>query len=360
MLCSTCGNQPATTPDGRCADCAGAEAPTLTKDAAPSAPAPEPAGFGEAPTAFNTPRDGRTTPYDLTPPQQPGGPGYAGQPQPGTPYAGQPQPGMPYAGQPQPGMPYAGQPPHGMPYAGQPAYGYPPPPSFSRLGGLAVALYALLGLCMAADVFSLFAGAHVRSLLDRIETATDSEIDAADGLYGLTGVLQLIALVATGVVFIVWFFKARKNAELFDASVLRHSPGWAIGGWFIPIGNFFIPKKIANDVWQASTPPPPGGTWQVAKTGLVTGWWALFVASTIIDRFSATAYNNAEEPDALSDAIGQMMLADVLDIAAAVLAILFVRKLTSMQEVKHSLGLTPGSGIPPYPVQGGYPQGPSY
>nr|WP_240929560.1 DUF4328 domain-containing protein [Streptomyces coryli] len=87
------------------------------------------------------------------------------------------------------------------------------------------------------DLVSLAIGVHMRDLLDRIMTASDSEIDRADTLYGLAGIVQTICFLAIATVFIVWFHRARKNAELFDVGQLRSSAGWAIGSWFIPIGN---------------------------------------------------------------------------------------------------------------------------
>ncbi|MFG2590820.1 hypothetical protein [Streptomyces sp. NPDC048438] len=47
------------------------------------------------------------------------------------------------------------------------------------------------------------------------------------------------------------------------------------------------------------------------------------------------------------DAVGLALVGDVLDIAAAVLAILFVRKLTRMQGERAALGATPLSAPSP-------------
>ncbi|WP_153457163.1 DUF4328 domain-containing protein, partial [Streptomyces smaragdinus] len=326
MLCVDCRNQPAVTPDGRCRICSVADAVTAKEAADQGAP--------------------QAGPY--------------GAPQPG-PYGQPPQPG-PY-GPPQQPMPYGapGLPVHG-PLGPLPMGPFHP---YRGLGGLSVALYALLGLCIAADLFSVFAGVGVRDVMDRVYTAEESEFDHADALYALSGVFQIVALIATGVVFVIWFHRAHRNAASFRSGPLRMGSGWTIGAWFIPFANFVIPKKIANDIWQCSTPPTLDGNFQLSRRGLLNAWWIVFVADRIIDQIAARQYNGAELPDELGDAAGTMMLADVLDIAAAVLCVLVVRKLTSMQEIRNSLALgmagalvRPGAALdhqhPPVPSEYGH------
>ncbi|WP_419997998.1 DUF4328 domain-containing protein [Streptomyces boninensis] len=232
------------------------------------------------------------------------------------------------------------------------AGGYPVAPRwmFRPVGGLATAVMVLLGVCIATDLLSVFAGFRIRSLMDDLLTASDSEIDAADALYAATGVLQLLAMLATAVVFLIWFHRTRENAELFDAGQLRHSAGWSIGAWFIPIANLWIPKKIANDIWRASKPPATHGMREPGGVGLVTGWWAVWVTSLVFDRGASASYRTADTPEALKSAVAGLVLSDVVSITAAVLAILYVRKLSKMQELKHAFTAPPAPPAyqPPY------------
>ncbi|NGN65818.1 DUF4328 domain-containing protein [Streptomyces sp. A7024] len=154
-------------------------------------------------------------------------------------------------------------------------------------------------------------------------------------MYGATGLLQWLALLATAAVFIIWFHRTRENAELFNAGELRHSSGWAVGAWFIPFANLWIPKKIANDIWQASAPPPDFGSRRPAGVGLVTAWWALWVTNLLVERLASRVYLSADDPTEVKSAVGLLTLSDTLDILAAVLAIVYVRKLSAMQSLKH-------------------------
>ena len=79
----------------------------------------------------------------------------------------------------------------------------------------------------------------------------------------LADVLNLIIAA----VFLTWFYRARRNAARL-AWPQRWSPGWAIGGWFVPIGLLWIPYQVMADIWRASLPAEAWRPW------LPAGWWA--------------------------------------------------------------------------------------
>ena len=74
-------------------------------------------------------------------------------------------------------------------------------------------------------------------------------------------------IVVTGILFVVWFRRARINAEWFMRQ--RRARGWAFWGWIIPIVNFWFPFQIMGDIWRAALPPR-----QRARTAwLPVIWW---------------------------------------------------------------------------------------
>lgn len=149
----------------------------------------------------------------------------------------------------------------------------------------------------------------------------------------MAGLLQTVLLVATGIVFIVWFHRLRKNAEVWASGLQTKSPGWAIGGWFIPVGNLWIPRGIAADIWRASRPDPfaPDGAGELRP---LNAWWGVWVLATMVSQVASRIYAGAETRDEILSGFSWLIASDLLDIAAAVLAILFVRRLTSMQHAK--------------------------
>lgn len=200
--------------------------------------------------------------------------------------------------------------------------------------GLGKAVCVLLGAVAVADVLAIGAGIHSRQvygdgMADDFLRFDEALADRADMLYQTSGSLQLLTFLATGVVFLIWFRQVRRNAEVFDAYAHSMRPGWAIGSWFVPVGNLWLPHRVASGVWTASS--PGGSNRAPAPRGLLHAWWAVLVCSELASRFIGQAYSDAEEADEVLRAFDLGMAADALDVAAAVLAILFVRRLTAMQ-----------------------------
>lgn len=229
--------------------------------------------------------------------------------------------------------------------------------------GLARAAIALLGVVIAADLYSLWAGTVVQGVMDDLLSARYMagygsdlvrEAERADTLYAVSGWLQTAALVATCAVFLCWFHRVRVNAEVFEPHIHSKTRGWTVGSWFVPVVNLWFPRRIALDIWDASGERSAaldrtmtlGDPTTRATHSLINGWWTLWVASLVVGRWASTAYWGAEEADEIDAAVSRLMLADVLDIAAAVMAILFIRRLTRMQDAKARSG-PPMSGDAP-------------
>lgn len=214
------------------------------------------------------------------------------------------------------------------------ATGHLPPyvAPFRSPRGLATALTALFGLTVGVDLLAVASDAHVWRLTDEMAgggTVEDADLARADALQVVGGVLQVTLLVATAVVFIIWFHRVRRNADFFALDSCEMKSGWAIGAWFVPIGNLWLPRKVAGEVWNA------GIDWDSEarrpSPTPVNVWWALFVATWLVGRVAGSAYKDAAGVEEMKRAAGMMMFSDALDAVAAVFALLFVRKLTRMQ-----------------------------
>lgn len=207
--------------------------------------------------------------------------------------------------------------------------------------GLGKSVAILLGLVIATDLFAVWADLNMYDVTGSIaggdfSDAVQREAEHADTVYAVAGYTQTTSLVAAIVVYLIWFQRMRVNAEVFNPSGHSKRRAWVIWGWFVPIANLWFPRRVMLDIWDASTPVGSRGS-----HGLVNAWWTLWVISLIADRAGSTSYRNAETPQEIQDATSQIMLADVTDIAAAVLAILVVLRLTRMQNEKAYQGQGP-------------------
>ncbi|WP_330240393.1 DUF4328 domain-containing protein [Streptomyces sp. NBC_00525] len=218
--------------------------------------------------------------------------------------------------------------------------------------GLGKAVCVLLGAVAVTDVLSIAAGVHSRMLLadgldDGFLAVDEQAWTLADNMYGSAGALQGIAVLATGIVFLVWLRRARHNAEVFDPYCHTLRPGWAIGAWFVPIANLWLPYRVATGVWTASVPPDTLVSRATAPRGVLNAWWAALVATQILGRVAGGYYDRAEGGDEIIRGLDLVMAANALDIGAAVVAILFVRRLTAMQDLRAWAGGFPAQETPP-------------
>ncbi|MER6448735.1 DUF4328 domain-containing protein [Streptomyces venezuelae] len=208
--------------------------------------------------------------------------------------------------------------------------------------GLAIALTVLFALVIGFDVFAAYADWHTRSLMQRLLADSAAvgvaELDQADRLAGRAGMFQGQLAIVTGIVFIVWFHRVRTNAEVFAPGADRLPHGWAIGAWFVPLANLLLPYRIAMATWVSSTPPGADGRHRRFRLTLVTLWWATFVLAKILAWYGGMTYGRAETTEAVRDAATTILAGDVLDIVAAVFAVLFVRRLTAMQHARAAGG----------------------
>ncbi|MDI3421742.1 DUF4328 domain-containing protein, partial [Streptomyces luteolus] len=188
----------------------------------------------------------------------------------------------------------------------------------------------LLAVVIVTDALAVWAGYRSIDVVNRLDTpgsgaVTEREVNSVDLWYALAGIAQTVALIATAVVFLVWFYRVRVNAEVFAPEYHEKKRGWTIGGWFCPVVNLWFPRRIALDIWKASSDGNRRGA------ALLNWWWALWVTTLLIGWTASRQYARAETTDEVQNALGSVLLTDVLDIVAAILAILFVRRLTRMQ-----------------------------
>lgn len=82
--------------------------------------------------------------------------------------------------------------------------------------------------------------------------------------------------------FLLWFYRVTYNARLFYGAELSHSPGMAVGGFFIPFANLVLPCGAMLDVFAKTSLALE----RRPARWLVYSWWLTFLASNILIKFS--------------------------------------------------------------------------
>lgn len=156
----------------------------------------------------------------------------------------------------------------------------PPAPHFRTypVRGIGVATVMALGatlVCLAAGgVLPLVAAATAR----RAQAGDDvGLLNQATMLDSLSVAPFLGALLVTGVLVMIWLYRARRNLDAMPVPAPGLRAGWAVGGWFVPLANLVVPARVMASVVRCSL---PGARRMPA---LVWLWWITYVGGNAID-----------------------------------------------------------------------------
>ncbi|MGH3325676.1 MAG: DUF4328 domain-containing protein, partial [Streptomyces sp.] len=251
---------------------------------------------------------------------------------------------------PSPPQPWQQQGGYGYPGAGPgPGPGTPPPTGPSRPARsarkLAQTLTVLLSLALVMGLIRMIVHFMVDDSLgdenkDLLGQAYVEDIDGFHGLKSATLALEFVSIplgVSAIVTWSMWWWRVRLNAETFAPGRIRYGQEMAVGAWFIPVCNLFVPKQVINDVWSVSNPavaPWYGyGPRPSSRRGLVNGWWWTWICYFCIG-FIGNWENwfNADDVSSAEGTIALALFTDFLGIPAAILALMLVLRLTSLQD----------------------------
>jgi len=168
---------------------------------------------------------------------------------------------------------------------------------------------------------------------------------------GYLDIVWLVLLGITGIVFLTWFARARRNTASYGPNRVRAYPEWTIAGWLCPIACAWIPYKITAEIlWASSMPasavPLPASV--RSATALVRSWWALWIGMWVALWAFLVAYLMASgdgwgvtTPQVLLDLAFQL-----LSTAAAACAIVVVLAITRLQAQRAAEPVAPSQRLP--------------
>ncbi|HEX5964551.1 MAG TPA: DUF4328 domain-containing protein [Pyrinomonadaceae bacterium] len=161
-------------------------------------------------------------------------------------------------------------------------------------------------------------------------------------------IFDLIIYLVTVVFFAIWLYRAYDNLRAFDPwSRLNYSPGFAVGSFFIPFANLFVPYRAVKELWQKSRGPneailsdPP------ASFPL---WWLFWLSASFAGNISFRVSFRENIPPSTATMVA--IVAHALFITAAVFAYLVVDAIDKRQEeARGKLNLATLTGPPPPPT----------
>jgi hypothetical protein len=211
------------------------------------------------------------------------------------------------------------------------------------------AKWAIVALVAVAvlDVVAVWSGLDRYDLLGRIADGgnfTLAEATSSDDRQTAIALLQILALIFGGLFFIRWFLDAYRNVNALGGS-RDFTEKWAGWAWFVPFLNLWRPKQIANDIWRASDPEHANETPRddAPVWGVLTLWWAFWLAANFASQIAARIAFRGDSAESLRNATAAYLVGDSIDIVAAVLAIVVIRRITARQEERAATRAMPVS-----------------
>lgn len=221
------------------------------------------------------------------------------------------------------------------------------PSTISKLAMGGIALIVLVELLML-----VFVAGELIDPTRQFEVSDGEWLSFWIFLYGLSTLLRLPVYLFSAICFLIWIYRAAGNAPALDVMAPEFSPGWAIGGWFIPIGNLFIPYKVVKGLWIESDPIEEEslafGT-SSSDTTEIALWWATWLAYNISTRLADMLFDSAGR--ATGEFLVVSSISSVAGIASGILVIRILKMISSRQKARYA-SLIKGAAVydaPPAP-----------
>lgn len=137
----------------------------------------------------------------------------------------------------------------------------------------------------------MYQNAVIRQFIDG--SADLTALEQSDSVVALTAICFLIVLVVAFAINGRFLYLASRNAAAihFDPEAIR--PGWAVGWYFVPFANLWMPFTAMKQTWARLIPSDTG------TPNLLSLWWICWVGMNFYDGFMT----NQSEPNNLPDYI---------------------------------------------------------
>lgn len=152
--------------------------------------------------------------------------------------------------------------------------------------------------------------------------------------------------MATATAFLAWLSRSVENAPPLGAGTPKDSPRAAIGWWFVPIASLVKPYQIVADLYRRMAAP---GSAQTASVTIVAVWWLCFIGQGFLARVAQVLPMTSL--DTIRTGLSILLISSVIDLVAAGLAIVIVRRIQQGADVRAGkLGLGPRVVGPTWPM----------
>ena len=170
----------------------------------------------------------------------------------------------------------------------------------------------------------------------------------------LIWLLTIFLVIFVAFPYLSLVHRASRNLLPLKSEGQKHTPEWGVLHHFIPILNLFRPLGVTMELYRGSDPEMRSAdatAWK--KEGKVRAivflWWVLWIAAWVFNPITVPRFVNAQSLPELISANDLLILSDVLLMVLGLVAVLMLRQLHVLQEMRFSnIGLI--TVTPPPPV----------
>jgi hypothetical protein len=200
-------------------------------------------------------------------------------------------------------------------------------------------LVTLLWIIIAVDAAAVVARGFEIRLLENLQQHAYMSIEVAradalanDARVRVIGLFQIVLAIVTAIAFFCWVYRTNANARRLGATGMS-GPGWAVGCFFIPVANLWMPYQAMKEIWQASAAP---ADWHNQQRGaILPWWWLLFLLSGIAGQVAFVIGRSGHDIATLTAASTSALIANGIAIAARLTTLVLVRQIHRMQ-IEHA------------------------
>ena len=210
----------------------------------------------------------------------------------------------------------------------------------SPTGSSRVAIFTLLafGVVMVISIISTIAEINLLQEVADGGFISQSQAEGNDSRQALIGWLYIGVFVATAITFLAWISRASSNLSPLGVENQQHSPGWAVGSWFVPIVWLYRPYQVMKEIWKGSYSGIREGSneWRNAPVSPLLGfWWAAWLISGWGENIATRIWFSGDlTAERIITADWISIVANIIGLVSLAMVVVLIRGITQHQERK--------------------------
>jgi len=197
-------------------------------------------------------------------------------------------------------------------------------------------------IMLVSNLFEYFLLRDIFSAANPLSDEWMSKANANDIRQRIIGIIFIVVFIFSATTFIRWFIRWFRRAYFNLHKIVKrntYSVGWATSGWFIPIGNLYIPYIIMKELFDKTKTflsehhdIPERIRGNVNFRILIGFWWGLWLLSGIVGYISLRLSLNADGIEKLLQSIIVNIISDIISFPSALLTFFVIRNYSEIEK----------------------------